>query len=150
MTSPALSSDDGARQDVSAAGIIRHDIAVAVVERDGLVLIGLRGEGGPLAGFWEFPGGKVHEGESPEDAARRECWEETGVAIRVTGSYPVAEHDYPHGALRIHFLAAEPIGAAARLPERFRWVKREDLRDYRFPPATAEMLSELSRRAAPN
>jgi 8-oxo-dGTP diphosphatase len=124
----------------------RVEIAVAVVERDGEFLIGLRGEGTPLAGKWEFPGGKIGEGESPEDAARRECWEETGVAVRITGSYPTTTFDYPHASLRIHFLAAEPIDVPAHMPQRFMWVPRAELGEYEFPPANAEVLRLLKAR----
>jgi 8-oxo-dGTP diphosphatase len=128
-----------------ATAIERIDIAVAVVERDDQVLIGLRPEGAPLAGYWEFPGGKVADGETPEDAARRECWEETGVAVRITGDYGEATHEYPHGAIRLHFFAAEPIGEQ-RLPHRFRWVRRVELERYKFPPANARLLALLQGR----
>src|SRR5437764_2006476 len=56
-------------------------IAVAVVEKDGHFLVGQRPEGVSLAGLWEFPGGKIEPGESPEAAAVRECLEETGVDV---------------------------------------------------------------------
>ena len=59
------------------------EIAVAVVERDGSFLIGLRTAGLSLAGMAEFPGGKVEPGESPSAAAVRECLEETGLQIEV-------------------------------------------------------------------
>jgi len=124
----------------------RVEIAVAVVEHDGQVLIGLRGPAGPLAGFWEFPGGKLDQGESPEHAARRECWEETGLAIRVVGVLPTAEVDYPHGSLRIYFCTAVPLGTPGELPERFRWVKHHELANYQFPPANDEVLRLLAPR----
>ncbi len=123
----------------------RLEIAVAVVERDGEVLIGLRPDGAPLGGYWEFPGGKVADGETPEDAARRECWEETGVAVKITGRYPGTTHDYPHASVRLNFLAAEPINEQ-RLPERFRWVRRDELDNYKFPPANATLLEQLRAR----
>src|SRR3990167_7893662 len=87
------------------------DIALAVVRHAGRVLIGQRPEGVPLAGFWEFPGGKILAGESPEEAAVRECREETGLAIRLGAILCVVEHEYAHGRVRLHFFAAEPIEA---------------------------------------
>ena len=57
-------------------------VAIAVVEHDGCFLVGVRPEGKPLAGFAEFPGGKVDHGETPEQAAIRECREESGLADR--------------------------------------------------------------------
>jgi mutator protein MutT len=119
------------------------EIAIAVVEHEGQYLIGLRPEGVPLAGFWEFPGGKVAAGESPQDAACRECLEETGLEVRVTGRYPAAEHEYPHGRVALHFFACAPSGRQRALPSRFRWVSAADLRDYQFPPANAELLERL-------
>ncbi|MBI3839784.1 MAG: NUDIX domain-containing protein, partial [Planctomycetia bacterium] len=59
------------------------EIAVAVVEGDGKFLIGQRETGVPLAGLWEFPGGKVEPGEPAENAAIRECLEETGWLVRI-------------------------------------------------------------------
>jgi len=64
----------------------RVEVAVAVIERDGQFLIAQRPAGVPLAGYWEFPGGKIEAGESLEAAAARECWEEAGLEIRITGS----------------------------------------------------------------
>ena len=122
------------------------EIAVAVVEREGRYLIGLRPAGAELAGYWEFPGGKVRAGESPADAARRECREETGLAVRVIGNYATVEHDYPHGRLRLHFFACIPVGSGGpsqETPERFRWVTAAELGGYRFPPANEVVLRLL-------
>jgi 8-oxo-dGTP diphosphatase len=123
------------------------EIAIAVVERDGQMLIGLRGRGKPLAGLWEFPGGKLLEGESPEDAARRECWEETGVGVRITGRYPSVTYDYPHARVTLHFFACEVLDEPQSLPVHFRWVPRAELGKYSFPPANAALLAELGHRA---
>jgi 8-oxo-dGTP diphosphatase len=125
----------------------RLEIAVAVIERDGQFLIAQRPPGVPLAEFWEFPGGKIEAGESPEAAAARECWEEAGLEIRITGSYAVATHDYEHAALRLHFLSATLVGDAAPLPSRFRWVSASELDRYRFPPANCELIALLIGRA---
>lgn len=122
------------------------EIAVAVVEREGRYLIGLRPAGAELAGYWEFPGGKVRAGESPADAAMRECREETGLAVRVIGNYATVEHDYPHGRLRLHFFACRPSDGGTlsqELPERFRWVTSAKLGGYRFPPANEVVLRLL-------
>jgi 8-oxo-dGTP diphosphatase len=120
------------------------EIAVAVVEHEGQYLIGLRPEGVPLGGFWEFPGGKVVSGESPEEAARRECLEETGLEVRVTGNYPPVVHDYPHGRVHLSFFACAAVAAVRPLPTRFRWVPTAELGEYRFPPANEALLGLLA------
>ena len=104
-------------EDSAVGGI---EIAIAVVEREGQFLIGLRPAGAPLAGYWEFPGGKTAKGETPEDAARRECLEETGVTVRVIGEYPPATFDYPHGRVLLRFFACQAIDRLRPLPPRFR------------------------------
>ena len=85
-------------------------IAVAVVRQSGRVLIGKRPPEAPLGGLWEFPGGKVCQGERPEAAAVRECREETGLEIRLEGPCQVVVFPYHHGRLRILFFLARPAG----------------------------------------
>jgi 8-oxo-dGTP diphosphatase len=118
----------------------RVDIAIAVVECKDKFLIGLRPAGEALAGVWEFPGGKVEPGETPENAAVRECLEEAGLAVRVTGEYPQVAHDYEHAPVCLHFFACAAIEQRKRLPSRFRWVARADLARYAFPAANAGLL----------
>lgn len=122
-------------------------IAVAVVQRGGEFLIGRRPDGATLAGYWEFPGGKVAPYEKVEAAACRECLEETGLEVRVSGKYSSVEYSYPHGPVRLHFFACTPTAQQRPLPERFRWVAAAQLRAYRFPPANAALLEQLCDRA---
>jgi mutator protein MutT len=121
----------------------RQEIAIAVVERDGKFLIGRRPERAALGGYWEFPGGKLESGEMPEGAAVRECLEETGLEVRVTGAYSTTSHDYDHANVRLHFLACEVIAQQRTLPDRFRWVAAREFDDYSFPPANRELLDLL-------
>ena len=123
------------------------EIAVAVVENHGCFLIALRPEEVPLAGLWEFPGGKVEPGETAENAAIRECLEEAGLIVRIAGEYPPVSHVYDHGPLRLRFFACVAVEQRRSLPERFRWVAAGELRCYAFPPANAELLALLARKA---
>ena len=118
-------------------------IAVAVVRRSGQVLIGPRPSDVPLAGFWEFPGGKLQPGESPEAAALRECREETGLEIRLEGACEEVVFAYPHGRLRIYFFAARPAGDSLVPRAPFRWVSLSELVRYPFPPANQSVLDRL-------
>lgn len=120
------------------------DIAIAVVEQHGRYLIGLRPAGVPLAGYWEFPGGKVRPGESPPLAAARECREETGLAVEVQGLLGVVDHAYPHGQVRLHFFACKPRLPETTIASRFRWVPASELAQYRFPPANDSLLARLA------
>ncbi len=123
------------------------EIAVAVVERDEMFLIGLRPADGPLAGYWEFPGGKIQPGEAAADAAVRECLEETGLRVSVQREYPAVEHSYSHARLRLRFFACEPACEdTLTANSRFRWVARKALANYAFPPANRELLATLQSR----
>ncbi len=123
-------------------------IVIAVVEDEGRYLIGLRPEGAPLAGLWEFPGGKIEEGETPREAAARECREETGLEIQVGKEYPQVDYRYDHGDVRLYFFActiSRSLPPSSREPKPpFRWVEAEALRDLEFPAANQELIRILS------
>ena len=130
----------------------QKNIAVAVVERGDAVLgeevlIGQRPDGVPLAGYWEFPGGKVETDETFEDAAVRECWEETGLRVTVTGEFSPVTHAYEHATVVIRFfrcrLSDGQTAVDRDLKGSFRWVDRKSLGEYQFPEANDALLQEL-------
>lgn len=124
---------------------ILTDIAIAVVEWNESILIGPRPEGVPLAGKWEFPGGKMRPGESPFAAAVRECAEETGLHVETFGEYPVCEQSYDHGSLRLFFIRCRPLPTPQDLSPTppFRWVERQSLANYSFPEGNATVIEFL-------
>jgi 8-oxo-dGTP diphosphatase len=77
------------------------DVVCAVICRGGEVLIARRPEGRRLAGLWEFPGGKIEPGEPPDEALRRELWEELGCRVAGLRAGPEVVHAYPWGAVRL-------------------------------------------------
>ena len=80
------------------------DVAVGILlKANGDVLLACRPEGKPFAGYWEFPGGKVEQGESVFDALKREFEEEVGVQILSADAWCGVEHVYPHAHVRLHF-----------------------------------------------
>lgn len=119
-------------------------IAIAVVEDEsGQVLIGLRPDGAPLAGYWEFPGGKVHAEETFEAAAVRECLEETGLEVEIAGEFPPAEFDYEHAAVQLRFFRCHLIDQTATPRNGFRWVMKSELGQYKFPEANGALIRLL-------
>lgn len=118
-------------------------VAIAVVEHQGHYLIGQRPSGVPLAGLWEFPGGKIEPGETPKVAALRECREEAGLDVVVTGTYPTVEHQYDHGRVHLAFFACRPADLRQRPKPPFEWVAAARLADYKFPPANTALLEYL-------
>jgi 8-oxo-dGTP diphosphatase len=80
------------------------DVAVGILlKANGDVLLACRPEGKPFAGYWEFPGGKVEQGESVFDALKREFEEEVGVQILSADAWCGVEYVYPHAHVRLHF-----------------------------------------------
>jgi 8-oxo-dGTP diphosphatase len=131
---------------MSVESSAKTQIAIAVVQHGQWVLIGRRPADAPLAEMWEFPGGKVEPGETPEAAAVRECYEETGLAAIVVSPYPVRTHRYPHGTLRLHFYHCELAGPWAEPRAPFMWVRREKLLQFEFPEANRPILQQLAQR----
>lgn len=132
------------RESSPVAATVR--VGVGLVRRGRAFLVRERPEGAALAGFWEFPGGKCAPGESAADAARRECLEETGLAVRVDRLRSVVTHEYPHGRVALHFFDCEPLDPAGEpAPGRgFVWAPAAELASRRFPEANAAVLRELA------
>jgi 8-oxo-dGTP diphosphatase len=124
---------------------MRLEIALAIVVRRGRVLVAKRAEGQHLAGAWEFPGGKIGDGEEPADAALRELREETGLEADKAEPLLVFVHDYPDRRLRFHaFVVPEASGEVAIDGDRaFAWVAPSSLDDMPVPEANRAILRAL-------
>jgi len=124
-------------------------VAIAVVAQDSCFLIGQRPEGVPLAGLWEFPGGKILPGETAEAAAVRECLEETGIRVENVLHLSFVNQKYEHGTVALEFILCRPLGEERAKPwEPFLWVPRGDLAKYEFPAANAAVLKLLTQAEA--
>lgn len=137
----------GARPPRRAKSKTPHrDIAVALVwHDDGRLLIQRRPPEGLLGGLWEFPGGKVRRGETPEEAAVRETREETGLEVRIREMADRVDHAYSHFRITLHAFHAEPVGGRlAASDEPREWVRTAELADYAFPTANRRILDGLS------
>lgn len=121
------------------------DIAVAVIERRGRVLVARRRADGHLPLAFEFPGGKVERGESLEAALRREVREEVGLEIESAEPLAVVEHAYPDRRVRLHFFRCRaPKGRARALAAiEVRWVAPRDLAALEMPEANRDVVRGL-------
>lgn len=123
------------------------EIAIAVVTQNGAYLVGLRDAASALAGYDEFPGGKINPGESPAQAAERECLEETSVAVKAQELIvPIVEHRYAHGELRLHFFRCRPVNDPTEPRAPFRWIDAGALKSLRFPEANRTLIETLERQ----
>ncbi len=120
-------------------------IAVAVVYKRGRVLIGRRPAHALLGGLWEFPGGKVQEGETLEAAAAREVREEIGIEVEILDPIAAVDHAYSHFRITMHAFAARWISGEAKAIgcDEVKWVYPRDLDRYAFPKANRRIIERL-------
>lgn len=121
--------------------------ACALVDADGRILLAQRPEGKSLAGLWEFPGGKVEAGETPEETLVRELEEELGITTRIPCLAPLtfASHTYDDFHLLMPLYVCRrfegtPVG---REGQALKWVRTKQLRDYPMPPADEPLIPFL-------
>ncbi len=121
--------------------------ACALVDSDGRVLLSQRPEGKALAGLWEFPGGKVEPGETPEQTVIRELDEELGIETRVACLAPLtfASHSYEQFHLFMPLFVCRRFWGIPRPREgqKLKWVRPRDMRDYPMPPADEPLIPFL-------
>jgi 8-oxo-dGTP diphosphatase len=120
-------------------------VVAAVIEADGAFLVTRRQEGVHLAGLWEFPGGKIDEGETHDAALVREIREELDAEIEVGDLIFHVAHAYDDRTVALYFYRcrlrteARPLGG-----QEMRWVPRADLPTLGFPPADEELIKLLT------
>jgi 8-oxo-dGTP diphosphatase len=121
-------------------------VAAAVIERGGDVLLAQRPPGKVYAGYWEFPGGKLEAGESPRDALDRELHEELGLRVRDTSPWLTQRFVYPHAHVELHFFRVrafdgEPTGHDGQA---FAWQDPRAIRVAPLLPANTRVLAALT------
>jgi 8-oxo-dGTP diphosphatase len=122
--------------------------ACALVDADGRVLIAQRPAGRPMAGLWEFPGGKIEASERPEQSLIRELKEELGIEVREDCLAPLtfASHAYPdfHLLMPLYVCRRWAGIAVAQEGQKLAWVRPNRLRDYEMPPADVPLIAHLT------
>ena len=122
--------------------------ACALIDADGRVLLAQRPEGKSMAGLWEFPGGKIEAGETPEQSLIRELEEELGIVVKEACLAPLtfASHSYAdfHLLMPLYVCRRWDGMVTAREGQQLAWVRPNKLRDYPMPPADVPLIPHLT------
>ncbi len=120
-------------------------VAAAIIEKDGKFLICKRGPGGNCEFLWEFPGGKLEEGETPFEAIFREIEEELSVKIKPSEIFCEYPFSYPEKDIYFYFIRAKLLCEEIKpnFHTEIKWVSKNELSDYEFCPADLETVKKL-------
>lgn len=130
------------------AQLIVHVAVGLICNANDEVLIALRPDDRPLGGYWEFPGGKVEQGEDVIQALKRELHEELGIHVHTVEPFLKTQHRYTKNevlldVLRVLEFTGEPSGHEG---QEIAWVKIENLSHYKFPEANLKIIQQISSR----
>lgn len=132
---------------VSASRPLLLVAAAALIDTDGRVLLAERPAGKKMAGLWEFPGGKVQAGETPEAALVRELKEELGIITSPGCLAPLAfaSHPYDEFHLLMPLFICRVFEGTPQPHEgqRLQWARKNELRNYKMPPADVGLVEAL-------
>lgn len=120
-------------------------VTAAVIRKSDTVLLTRRKPGEKLAGMWEFPGGKIELGESPEECLKRELKEELGIEVKVGAHIADSLYEYDHGAFLLKAYETEHISGEFQLTvhDDIKWVKPENLLAEQLAPADIALVEHL-------
>ena len=121
------------------------DVTAAIIERDGKFLIAKRKKGKHLEGKWEFPGGKIEEGETPEECLCRELFEEFGIQAKVEEYICDSIFDYGEKHIRLMGYRVKYISGNFLLNDHddMRWITKAEFGDFDFAPADLPIIEKL-------
>lgn len=120
-------------------------VAAAIIEQNGQILVFKRGAGGVCEFLWEFAGGKLEEGESPNEALVRECREELDIEVEPVSLYDEFSFDYPDRTIYFYFIRTKIISGDIKLNVHLdmKWIKPEDMIISEFCPADEKVIKKL-------
>jgi 8-oxo-dGTP diphosphatase len=124
------------------------NVTAAILEKNNKILIARRPNGDSLAGYWEFPGGKIEIGETPEQCLEREISEELGLVKRVNKLFCESKYAYPNKCVALLAYFCELVSGEPKLNvhDRMEWVSYSQLGNYNFAPADIPIIEKLVRR----
>jgi len=124
-----------------------YDIVIGIIRKDERVLIQKRPPKGLLGGLWEFPGGKMETGESPEAAVLREIKEETGLGVTLGEAIGTIRHAYTHFKITLSAFFCDWTEGEAKLnaATENRWIPMHEIDQYAFPKANLKILEQLKK-----
>jgi len=120
-------------------------VTAAIIRDDENILVVRRGPGEKLAGFWEFPGGKVEHPETLQECLERELFEELDIATKVTDVVAVSDYKYETGAIKLVALKAEILHGEISLSvhDKLQWLTAREILDLKLAPADIPIAQAL-------
>ena len=122
------------------------EVVGAIIREGDRYLVGQRAAHKSQGGLWEFMGGKIEPGETPEQALARECREELDLEIENGHVLDSVVHEYPEKTIRLTLISCRPKPGSVPFPnehQAIRWVTREEMREMDFAPADKELIRKL-------
>ncbi|PCJ91060.1 MAG: 8-oxo-dGTP diphosphatase MutT [Porticoccaceae bacterium] len=125
-----------------------HVVAAVIVADDKKILLAKRPDHVHKGGLWEFPGGKLEDGESPSQALSRELEEELAISVLEATPLLKIQHDYPEKSVLLDVWQVTKFSGCAKGNEGqpIVWVKADELKEYQFPEANQPIIDELLKR----
>ncbi len=121
------------------------DVTAAIIRNNEKILIARRAQGEKHAGFWEFPGGKLEAGETPEECLKRELFEEFGIDTKNQGFVTESIYEYPAGIIRLLAYSTGIVSGEIKLNvhDSIEWVHIQNLQQYKLLPADVPIAKHL-------